>query len=376
MEGFVNFSGTGSDNFTGGIETYYKSKLKKVSKYIFFTRENVKDFDTTNFLTKIYLRFFRRKIKNIFFRNHFDWYFQLYFSMKKNLENLDIVEVSDSFGYGIIPTILKIPFVVKMHTPHSSVCELNGWKKDIYYKIVKKIEKIALKNAKKIVSPSKAMIDFLLRGGWKIDTFKVFILNNGLYEKISFNPDNTYKEKNILFVGNLEPRKNLIFVLRNFIENELFKDFSITICGADSFFYDKNTGKNYSYWENCCKKFPELKNNPRIIYKGFVKNDEIRDFYKKSEFLVISSHGFENFPTVVLEAFQNGVIVIGSKTGGIPEMIQDEKNGFLFEDNSDGDFINAFKKAVNCNKEIIIQAAFDKLLEINKQNEVPYEEKL
>ena len=36
MEGFVNFSGTGSDNFTGGIETYYKNRLKKVSEYIFF----------------------------------------------------------------------------------------------------------------------------------------------------------------------------------------------------------------------------------------------------------------------------------------------------------------------------------------------------
>ena len=295
--------------------------------------------------------------------------------MKQTSKNLEIVEVADSFGYGIIPAILKIPYVVKMHTPHSSVCELNGWKKDIYYRIVKKLEKFALKNAVKIISPSKAMINFLVCNGWKMDLTKVFILNNGFYEKINLNQGKLNKEKQILFVGNLEPRKNLFFVLRNFIKNELFNNYSITICGADSFIYDKKTGNNISYWDNCCKKLPEIKNNPRIIYKGFVKNDGIQAFYKSSELLIISSHCFENFPTVVLEAFQNGVVVIGSKTGGIPEMIQNGKNGFLFEDNSDEDFINAFKKAVNCNKEIIIQAAFDKLIEINKQNEVPYEKK-
>lgn len=374
MEGFVNFLGTGSDNFTGGIETYYKNRLKKISEYIFFTKENSKDFDKSNFLTKIYLRFFRRRIKNIFLRNHFDWYFQLYSAMKKKLENLEIVEVPDIFGYGIIPAILKIPFVVKIHTPHSSVYELNVWKKDIYYRIIKKIEKIALKKAVKIISPSKAMIDFLLCNGWKMDLTKVFILNNVFYEKINLNQEKINKKKQILFVGNLEPRKNLFFVLRNFIKNELFNNYSITICGADSFVYEKKTGKNISYWEYCCNKLPEIKNNPRIIYKGFVNNDEIQAFYKSAEFLIISSHCFENFPTVVLEAFQNGVVVIASKTGGIPEMIQNEKNGFLFEDNSDVDFINAFKKAVNCDLEVIKEEAVYKLSEINKQIEVPYEE--
>jgi hypothetical protein len=50
MDGFVNFYGIGSDNATGGIETYYKNRLKKVSEYILFTKENSKLFDTTNFL--------------------------------------------------------------------------------------------------------------------------------------------------------------------------------------------------------------------------------------------------------------------------------------------------------------------------------------
>lgn len=231
---------------------------------------------------------------------------------------------------------------------------------------------IALQKAEKIISPSKAMIDFLINNGWKIKTHKVTILNNGLYNHPKYNKKISNK-KQILFVGNLEPRKNLFFMLRNFVTNHIFHNFTLTICGANSFIYDKKTCKSISYWDYCCEKIPNIKTNSRIDYKGFIKNEEIHNFYQNAEFLIICSHKFENFPTVILEAFQNGVIVIGSKVGGILEMIEDGKNGFLFDDNSDESFITTFRRALNCDKKNIKAAALQKLNEINKQIEVSYE---
>lgn len=370
MLGYINYAGIGSKKSTGGIETYYKNKLKKSFDYIFFTKYNTNEFDKKNFFTVLYLFFLRRNIKNIFIRSHFDWYFQLYFALRKIKKLFEYVEVADSFGYGIVLYLLRIPYIVKMHTPHSVVCELNGWKKDIYYKIIKFIEKKAVQYATKIESPSKAMIDYLLLVGWKINISKTFVLNNAFYS--NNKSEIIQKEKQVLFVGNFEPRKNLIFLLKSFLSNKMFEDYKLVICGSDSFIYDKSLNKNNSYWNYCKKSCPEILNNPRVLYKGFIDNNEIEKYYKLSEFFVICSTEFENFPTVVLEAISNKAIVIGSDIGGIPEIITDSKSGFLFKDNDMSDFIASFNKALNCNREEIQSAAINKLQEINKQIELPY----
>jgi glycosyltransferase involved in cell wall biosynthesis len=40
---------------------------------------------------------------------------------------------------------------------------------------------------------------------------------------------------------------------------------------------------------------------------------------------------YDNAPLTIPEAYKYGVPVIGSHIGGIPEMIQENKTGFLFE---------------------------------------------
>ena len=48
-------------------------------------------------------------------------------------------------------------------------------------------------------------------------------------------------------------------------------------------------------------------------------------------FLVIPSDCFEGFPLTIVEAFACGVPVIGSRLGGIGEVIQHGRSGLLFE---------------------------------------------
>lgn len=57
-------------------------------------------------------------------------------------------------------------------------------------------------------------------------------------------------------------------------------------------------------------------------------------FYSSLNYLVVCSKQ-DPLPTVVLEAFNNFTPVIGKNIGGIPEMITDKYNGFLYSKISD-----------------------------------------
>ena len=57
-------------------------------------------------------------------------------------------------------------------------------------------------------------------------------------------------------------------------------------------------------------------------------------FYKKIDFLYVPFVN-NSLPTVILEAYNNGVPVIGRNSGGISEMISHGQNGFLFKDESE-----------------------------------------
>lgn len=67
---------------------------------------------------------------------------------------------------------------------------------------------------------------------------------------------------------------------------------------------------------------------PNIAFLGFVSPD---DFFKQIDILIVPSLWQEPFGMVVVEAFSHGIPVIGSNRGGITELIDDGKTGFLFE---------------------------------------------
>lgn len=70
----------------------------------------------------------------------------------------------------------------------------------------------------------------------------------------------------------------------------------------------------------------------RIIFTGFVARETLPYYYAAADVVVVPSLFPDPLPTVVLEALACGVPVIGSRRGGIPEMIQDGKWGILVDD--------------------------------------------
>lgn len=66
-------------------------------------------------------------------------------------------------------------------------------------------------------------------------------------------------------------------------------------------------------------------------YVGFKTGDELKNLIRKASCSVYPSEWYENCPFSVIESQMYGTPVIGSRMGGIPELIKEGETGLLFE---------------------------------------------
>ena len=67
-----------------------------------------------------------------------------------------------------------------------------------------------------------------------------------------------------------------------------------------------------------------------VQFLGYKSGNELKELIAHSKFVIVPSEWYDNSPLVIYEAFSLGTPVIGSKLGGISELIDNEKNGLLF----------------------------------------------
>jgi len=66
-----------------------------------------------------------------------------------------------------------------------------------------------------------------------------------------------------------------------------------------------------------------------VTFVGWKSAEEIREYYDRCAFLVVPSLWYEVFGLVILEAAQHRKPTIASRIGGIPEVLEDGKQGLL-----------------------------------------------
>ncbi|HET6203090.1 MAG TPA: glycosyltransferase [Planctomycetota bacterium] len=71
--------------------------------------------------------------------------------------------------------------------------------------------------------------------------------------------------------------------------------------------------------------------DPRVRFPGAYGSEGASDVLAETDLLVVPSLWHENTPFVILEAFAAGVPVAGSDVGGIAEIVEPGRDGFLFE---------------------------------------------
>lgn len=100
-----------------------------------------------------------------------------------------------------------------------------------------------------------------------------------------------------------------------------------------------------------------------VEFMGFVKGDELVKLIGEASFSIYPSEWYENCPMSVLESQMYGTPVIGARIGGIPELIDDDTDGLLFESGNAIEFSACVRKLYD-NKNLL------KEFSINCRNKV------
>jgi glycosyltransferase involved in cell wall biosynthesis len=136
------------------------------------------------------------------------------------------------------------------------------------------------------------------------------------------NPTNNLQFDRIYYVGSIIRRKGLLDLLKSIkVLNKNNKRYYLEIVGDFIEFEYKNEIVNYIEGNDLKKQ---------IIFHGWKKSEEIQQISKNIAIFVLPSYQ-ETLPIVIAEAMASGKTVVSTNIAGIPEMIDDKENGFLFE---------------------------------------------
>lgn len=148
--------------------------------------------------------------------------------------------------------------------------------------------------------------DFLKWFFFKADRIKV------IYPGVNpwFYPEDTGKEKWLLFVGTIEPRKNLKNLIRAFylLKREHQLPHKLVVLGMKGWMF-----------EDIFKLVGELKLGDDIVFKDYIANEDLRPWYNQAEVFIYPSF-YEGFGFPVVEAFACGVPVVTSNTSSCAEI--------------------------------------------------------
>lgn len=181
---------------------------------------------------------------------------------------------------------------------------------------------------------------------------KIRIVSPGInldkYSKNYFEERNKIKvkynlsENFILFLGALEPKKNIINIIKGFErykENINDKEIKLVIAGGKGWKYEEI----FTYYE-------KSKIKKEIIFLGYIDEEDKIPLYKLSKLFIFPSL-YEGFGMPVLEAMAAGTPVITSNVSSLPEVAG--KGAILINPYSVEEIAEGINKIINGDKEFI-----------------------
>lgn len=263
----------------------------------------------------------------------------------------DFIESQDYLGlaYYILlakhtlnPLLANSQVIITLHTPAFVYLPYNSIST---YKIptlgVCEMEKHSIIGADILIAPS-VFIKNLITRELNLQNREIAIIKN------PFQNDRTeliqhYNKTSIAYLGKLSKQKGCFFLLDSM--KQLWNsgsNISLTLIGSRNI-VDHSESKTMD--EIVRQDYKKYIDSKLLLLKDKINTINLKKISIPENFIIFPS-SIDNLPYVIIEMMSLGKIVLASKNGGQSEIIEDDKTGFLFCQDSDA-FLKVLKRALN-----------------------------
>lgn len=241
---------------------------------------------------------------------------------------IDVIEFADFGNEGAewIKSISKTPWIVRLHGPtlldRSRGAKISALRNPIaYYHGQKELETIRQANV--VTSPTDAMARLV--SSWCSRRNDIVTIGNHIdVERWArspsdvIDPESNDRSSIIFSAGTVSHEKGHFDLVKAV---ELLKGQGMKI-------QLKIAGRKGRLARQLAKRKSTSIQNGYIELLGPLPRDDLSDLYGRSDLVVFPSW-WEPFGLVCVEAMASGALVLGSLCGGMKEIIEDEKSGYL-----------------------------------------------
>lgn len=186
-----------------------------------------------------------------------------------------------------------------------------------------------------LISPSRYLSEKYTERGLDRETIKVISngIETGVFKKYKKTKSNILR---FGYVGQIIWHKGIENLLKSmdFLTTLEKNKMSLLIVGSgEEIFLD--------YCKQSAKKINFIK------FLGKINHKDMPKIFSSIDILIVPSIWPENLPCTILEAMASGTPVIASDLGGIPELIDDGINGFLFKHDDPGSLADKIRGVIN-----------------------------
>ena len=186
-----------------------------------------------------------------------------------------------------------------------------------------------------VVCHSQTLIDMFTRYGF--DTKKFVFARQGLHKPETFPPPSTAPSLRFVYMGQIQPHKGV----------DLLIDATVRLLAAGNDLRLDIWGSETQAPNYVAELKARSQTYPSIRWQGEFLGEKVWSILADNDVLVIPSRWHENSPNVILEAFTMGLPVIGTRLGGMEELIQHEQSGLLFTLNDSRDLSAQMQRLID-----------------------------
>jgi glycosyltransferase involved in cell wall biosynthesis len=249
----------------------------------------------------------------------------------------DVVDTPELLAEGLYPAATKVaPLVIRLYTPHSKFIaeKLHNVKPSFDHEFVAALERVAMLSADALTSPSDDLSEFVARDLHYPQT-DIAIVRNPI-DPEEFSPEghkaladdgkvdnDPSKEIRILFVGRLEERKGIHYLIDAVPEVlEACPNARFVIIGDDT----NNGAGQKSVLAELKQKIAQHGCEHALTFIKRIPLKELPAYYRSADISCVPSV-YDNSPYTCLEAMSCGRPVIGTSGGGTAEYIGTQEPG-------------------------------------------------